>query len=98
MTITELRQSSRRIWEAALERADPDACIRQAVKAGNGVFTAAGKEYALGGRMIVIGAGKAAAKMAHAVEGLFGDAISGGLVVTKYGHGGHPTQRIEIVE
>jgi glycerate 2-kinase len=48
------------------------------------------------GRTIVIGAGKAAAKMARAVEDHWPGALTG-LVVTRYGHA-VPCQRIEVVE
>lgn len=48
------------------------------------------------GRTIVIGAGKAAAKMAKVVEDHWPGALSG-LVVTRYGHA-IPCQRIEVVE
>lgn len=48
------------------------------------------------GRTIVIGAGKASAAMARAVEENWPGALSG-LVVTRYGHA-VPCQRIEIVE
>jgi hydroxypyruvate reductase len=51
------------------------------------------------GRTVVVGAGKAAAAMARAVEDHWcGDAGRlSGLVVTRYGHG-LPTRRIEVVE
>ncbi len=48
------------------------------------------------GRCIVIGAGKASAAMAQAVEAHWPGPLSG-LVVTRYGHG-VPCRRIEIVE
>lgn len=48
------------------------------------------------GRLIVIGAGKASAAMARAVEGHWSGPLDG-LVVTRYGHG-VPCERIEIVE
>lgn len=51
------------------------------------------------GRVIVVGAGKAAARMAEAVEaewGAGGEPVEG-LVVTRYGHA-RPTRRIEVVE
>lgn len=48
------------------------------------------------GRTIVVGAGKAAASMAKAVEAAWPGDVSG-LVVTRYGHGA-PTSRIEVVE
>tara|TARA_R110002073_G_scaffold275681_1_gene439449 strand:+ start:677 stop:1954 length:1278 start_codon:yes stop_codon:yes gene_type:complete len=49
------------------------------------------------GRAIVVGAGKAAAAMAAAVEAAWPDAALEGLVITRYGHG-LPTHRIEVVE
>jgi glycerate 2-kinase len=48
------------------------------------------------GRTIVVGAGKASAAMAAAVEAHWPQALEG-LVVTRYGHG-VPCKRIEIVE
>jgi glycerate 2-kinase len=51
------------------------------------------------GRTVVVGAGKAAAAMAQAVEAQWpaGSPLSG-LVVTRYGHGVGPLPRIEVVE
>ncbi len=48
------------------------------------------------GRTLVVGAGKAAAAMARAVEDHWSGDLSG-LVITRYGHG-VPCQRIEVVE
>jgi hydroxypyruvate reductase len=48
------------------------------------------------GRTVVVGAGKAAAAMAHAVENHWPGGLTG-LVVTRYGHG-VPCRRIEVVE
>ena len=48
------------------------------------------------GRTLVVGAGKAAAAMARAVEAAWDGPLEG-LVVTRYGHGA-PTSRIEVVE
>ena len=47
------------------------------------------------GRVVVIGAGKASARMAEAVEAVWGPCE--GLVITRYGYG-RPTHGIEIVE
>lgn len=47
------------------------------------------------GRVVVIGAGKASARMAEAVEAVWGPCE--GLVITRYGYG-RPCQGIEIVE
>ncbi len=48
------------------------------------------------GRTVVVGAGKASARMALALEQAWDGPLSG-LVVTRYGHG-EPCQRIEVVE
>jgi len=47
------------------------------------------------GRVVVVGAGKASARMAEAVETVWGPCE--GLVITRYGYG-RPTRGIEIVE
>ena len=47
------------------------------------------------GRVVVVGAGKASARMAEALEAAWGPCE--GLVITRYGYG-RPTQGIEIVE
>ena len=48
-------------------------------------------------RCIVVGAGKAAAAMARAVESAWPDVDLSGVVVTRYGHAS-PTERIRVLE
>src|SRR5215831_13030735 len=96
-TTTELRESARMIWEAALGAANPATCIRNFITVHDGVLNVAGKDITISGRLIVIGAGKASAKMAQVVADMCGDLVSGGLVVTKYGHA-LPLDRIHVVE
>ena len=48
-------------------------------------------------RVIVVGAGKAAATMARAIEPILGPRLDGGLVIVKYGHGVR-TRRITVSE
>ncbi len=51
------------------------------------------------GRTVVVGAGKAAAAMARAVEAHWpADRPLSGVVVTRYGHGVGPLRRIDVVE
>ncbi len=72
--------------KAAIDAASPSLCIPPYLPAPPP------------GRTIVIGAGKAAASMAAAVEAHWPEASPlEGLVVTRYGHG-TPTKRIEVVE
>jgi hydroxypyruvate reductase len=55
-------------------------------------------EVPRGGRTLVVGAGKAAASMARAVEDAWPpDQALSGRVITRYGHG-LPTRRIEVIE
>ena len=77
----------KRMFEAAIASAQPARCV------------AAHLPAAPRGRLIVIGAGKASAAMARAVEDQWpGDKSQlGGLVVTRYGYA-VPCDRIEIVE
>ena len=47
--------------------------------------------------MLVVGAGKAAASMAVAVERAWRDVAIEGVVITRYNHGA-PTDRIRVIE
>ncbi len=78
------RQLLRRMLDAALATAAPDVCVPTFLPAPPA------------GRTIVVGAGKAAAAMARALETHWDGPLSG-LVVTRYGHA-VPTQAIEVVE
>ncbi|MDH3474359.1 MAG: DUF4147 domain-containing protein, partial [Rhodospirillales bacterium] len=76
------------VFEAALAAADP-----RKVLAGH---LPAPHDPQRSGRTVVLGAGKAAASMAQAVENAWQGPLEG-LVVTRYGHG-LPCNRIEVVE
>ena len=97
MNIRELRQSARVIWEAALSAANPATCIRNFIKVDDKFLSIAGNKIEIRGRVIVIGAGKPSARMAQVAEEIVGSHITGGLVVTKYGHS-LPLNRIKLVE
>jgi hydroxypyruvate reductase len=73
-----------RLLQAALAAADPARCVPPALPPPPR------------GRTVVVGAGKAAAAMALAVERNWQGPLAG-LVVTRYGHG-LATRRIEVVE
>ena len=85
MTIsTTPREMLQAMFDAAVAAAQPSHCVPPHLPA------------APKGRLIVIGAGKASAAMAQAVEKHWPGELSG-LVVTRYGYG-VPCERIEIVE
>lgn len=83
------------IFSAALDAVDPYAAVLNAVKLEDETLRVADTNYPLESfdRIIVVGAGKSAARMTQAIEHLLGKRISTGLIVTKYGH----TQPLGIV-
>ncbi|MFZ5529531.1 MAG: HAD-IIB family hydrolase, partial [Pseudomonadota bacterium] len=76
------------IFDAALAAADPYRAVLNAAKLEDGYLLVGGAAYNLAAydRIIVVGAGKATARMALAIEDLLGARISGGLVIVKQGH------------
>jgi glycerate 2-kinase len=86
-----LRQQALDIFHAALAAADPAAAMLQHVRVRGGALLAGGTRYPLGGirKIHVVGAGKAGAAMAQAIEKLpLPPALRGeSLVSVKYGHG-----------
>lgn len=83
----------------AIEAVEGEAAVRRAVGRRGDVLTIASRRVDLRRyeRLIVLGAGKAAASMARAAERLLGNRLQGGLVVVKYGHA-VPTRRITVRE
>ncbi|RFB80917.1 glycerate kinase type-2 family protein [Methylovirgula sp. 4M-Z18] len=82
--IQDQRQFLLDLFKSAVDAARPELCVPQNLPA------------APKGRLIVVGAGKAAASMAAAVEAHWPGPLEG-VVVTRYGH--HvPTTRIEVIE
>ncbi len=94
-----LRRAAVRCLERALRAADPVAAVRRAVQREADALTVAGRRYDLRqvGAISAVGAGKAAAAMAAALEGILGDRLAGGLVSVKYGHS-VATSRVEVRE
>jgi glycerate 2-kinase len=95
----QLRSDAARIWSAALRAVDPAAAVRRFVKRdGSGLMVANQPLNLAGMRNVwVLGAGKAAAPMAQALEKLLGDRLSGGVLVTRYGHGLR-LRKLELLE
>src|SRR5690554_2139696 len=87
------------VLEAALDAADPAAAIRRAVRRDGDLLHVAGRTYDLTRYRHVwaVGAGKAGAAMAQAVEALLGDRLTGGYVTVKTGHT-LPTTTIRLAE
>lgn len=83
-----LRQDAQAILDRALADALPDSAVRRALE----------RFQAPAGRLILIAAGKAAWQMAHAAYAALGAQVSGGAVITKYGHSQGPIGPLEIFE
>lgn len=96
-----MRDVLERIYRAGLDPVRPDRLIRSAVSVAGHTLRVAGwdGEVDLRGvdRIVVIGAGKASASMALALEEALGERIAGGTIATKAGHG-EPLERIEVIE
>ena len=98
-TETILRRDALAIFKAALKAADPAEAIGRHVSLSGASLQVGRKRYDLGRyrRIVVIGAGKASARMAETLEKLLGRRISLGLINTKYGHLAR-AKRIELHE
>ena len=72
------------MFDAAVAAADPMLCVPDHLPRN------------VTGRLVVVGAGKASARMAQAVEAHWDGPLEG-VVVTRYGHGA-PCERIRIIE
>src|SRR5512132_3298618 len=84
-----------RLFQAGLQAVDSYKAVYRQVTLRSGRLTIGSHRYSLQPhhRIVVVGAGKAAARMAQAVERRLGARIDTGLVVVKYGHGA-PTKTI----
>ncbi|HAJ34230.1 MAG TPA: glycerate kinase [Chloroflexi bacterium] len=95
----EARRRYLAIMDAALTAVDPYQAVRSHLHRSGQELWIDGQPYDLSRfrRILVVGAGKAGAPMARAVEEMLGESIAGGLVVVKTGHVA-PTRQVEIVE
>ena len=96
---TGMREDAFKIFKAAVAAVDPENAVKSFLLHNDDTLKAGGKIYDLSkfSRIVVVGAGKATAPMAKAVEELLGDKIYSGIVVVKYGHG-LPLNRIDLIE
>jgi hydroxypyruvate reductase len=91
------------IFRAALERVDPYQMMidHVSIEAERLVIAFDGEHHEINlddfTRIFVIGAGKASARMAKAVEDILDDRITRGLVSVKYGHS-ETLKRVEVLE
>ena len=87
-----LRQDALKIVHEAIRRVLPESAVKEALTA-KAFSMRRGK-----GRVVVAAVGKAAWRMARAAADFLGPDLSGGAVVTKYGHSMGPIDGLEIFE
>ncbi len=82
------RRNAVEIFQAGLVAVAPGAAIRKYVQRRDEKLLVDGREYDLSdySQIFVIGAGKAGASMAAAVEEILGKRITRGIISVKYGH------------
>jgi len=86
------RQDLTDIFSAAVRRVDPEAMLLSQVSLAGDLLEITLPEESLSidlsayRRILVLGAGKATARMAKAIESILGGKISGGVISVKYGH------------
>jgi len=94
-----LREDARAIFEAGLEAVEPAELVKRNVRRQ-------GSEIEMGGCLFdlskyrgvsVVGAGKAAAPMARAIEEIVGTSLRNGIVIVKHGHS-RRLSKIKVVE
>ncbi len=87
------------IFHVALASVDPYNAVLKFLRLADNTLHVADAAYDLAAydRIIVVGAGKATARMALAIEALFGERIATGLVIVKRGHKAE-LRRIEQIE
>jgi len=76
------------IIKEGIKSVDPLLCINRSVRLENDILIIKEKRYDLREfeNVYIVGAGKASAKMAFAMESILGDKKFEGVVITKYKH------------
>lgn len=89
--LTPVREELLMMMQAALDAVDPFKAVKRVLqRQGEALHVQGSASLTLSlptfERIVVIGAGKAAAPMAQAVEAVLGEWLTGGMVVVKYDH------------
>ncbi|QLG62313.1 glycerate kinase type-2 family protein [Halorarum salinum] len=111
LATTPARETALACVEAGIEAAMPDRAVERALSLSGGTLAVRGETYDLDAydRVLVVGGGKASARLARALVGLLGDRVDDGVVLVPESDageagpvtlapGGHPTPTDEGVE
>lgn len=99
MNTAQAKKDALTIFESAVRAVDPARAIKSHLKIENKHLTVGDETTDLSGfdRISVIGAGKASAAMARAMEEILDQRLNSGLVITKYGHA-LSLDKIQVIE
>lgn len=94
-----LRRQAAAMLTAAIRAVAPDAAVKQHIVRRGDSLLVANRRYDLRAirQILVVGAGKASAPMAAALEEILGTRLTGGVIAVKYGYA-VPLRRIRVVE
>jgi hydroxypyruvate reductase len=97
--IGKMRKHAMQIFQAGLQAVDPVEAIERHIRKEKDLLFIGDRQFDLKDfdRIVVVGAGKAVAPMAKAVEDLLKDRISDGVIVVKDEHG-LPLKKIKVCE
>lgn len=97
--VSSMRKDAAQIFSHALSAVDPSVAVKRVVKIKGKTLEVADRHYDLReiDHVYVVGAGKASASMAKAVEELMIDRISEGAITVKYGYG-VPLKKVRVTE
>ncbi len=97
--LSKLRADARDIFFAGVKSADPFAAVTKTIQLQDNGLQVEKRTYELSAidNIFVAGCGKAAARMALALQTLLGDRLSRGIVIVKYGHQ-LSLEKIQVIE
>ncbi len=86
--LSEMRHDAAEIFQAGLRAVAPGAAVKKFCLLDGEILRVDGQPYDLRryNKIFVIGAGKAGASMARAIEEILGERITEGIITVKYGH------------
>ena len=99
MNLKKIRYDAEMIFQSAIKEVDPYTSVKKHLSFDGASIKAGSCEYdiSLFKKIVLLGAGKASARMAKAVEDILGDKIDKSFVVVKYDHS-EPLRITEILE
>ncbi|MBM4338562.1 MAG: glycerate kinase [Deltaproteobacteria bacterium] len=99
-----MRKMAKGIFEKAVSAVNPSEALKRSVQIQNNLLTiqvfdnpAESFDLTAFQRVFLVGTGKASASMAQAIEEIFVDRLTSGVITTKTGHG-LPLKKTEVIE